>query len=907
MLTIGSFAFTAPWLLLGLAALPVLWMLLRLMPPAPRRVKFPAIRLLFGLTGEETTPQAVPWWILLLRLLLAALIVLVAARPVLNPEAPLQGTGPLVIAIDDGWAAAPRWQDRMDRARGLVDLADREGREIHLVLGAAPPSGELLEPRRLLSPQAAREAIGALEPKPWPVNRTAMTRSVKALTAEGGLSGADVFWLTDGLDGDTVTEFSEALGDLGALNVIVPDRDQGPFLLTPPEPGEPVLTVTVRRATAATPADVAVIAYSDDGRPLARRDAKLAAGETETALTFDMPMELRNATARLGIENQVGAGASVLLDERWRRRPVGIIADIGNREALPLLSEIYFLDRALAPLGEVDRGPAGILLKVPQSILLLPDETVLESEDSARLTDWVEGGGMLIRFAGPRLAAAVDDPLIPVALRSGGRQLSGAMLWSEPARIGAVSDDGPFAGLVPPGDVTVTRQVLAEPSLDLDRKTWMRLADDTPLVTADRRGDGWLVLVHTTANTEWSSLALSGLFVDMLERLTAMGRSVGESADMLTAPMPPYRLLDGFGRLGDPQNSARAIQADSLAETDITAASPPGFYGDRARRVSLNLGDRLPDFAARYDYPGARTESGYDLREETPLAPYLLIAALVLLALDTLITASIRGFGVLRVGLPVLAVVMVLSSAPPPALAQQAEIPEGARFTVLAYILTGDRDVDATSAAGLRGLSEILRQRTAVEAGDPVGVDPRRDELAFYPLLYWPVLDGSAPIDAATADRLNRYMASGGMILFDTRDGHLAGSRIGTTSDVLRRLARSLDIPRIGAVPADHVLTRSFYLMQDFPGRWSGGTLWVEIGGTSNNDGVSPIVVGDADWAAAWAVDDYGRPLYPVGGDDERQREMAYRFGVNLVMYTLTGNYKSDQVHIPSILERLGQ
>ena len=178
MLTIGSFAFTAPWLLLGLAALPVLWMLLRLMPPAPRRVKFPAIRLLFGLTGEETTPQAVPWWILLLRLLLAALIVLVAARPVLNPEAPLQGTGPLVIAIDDGWAAAPRWQDRMDRARGLVDLADREGREIHLVLGAAPPSGGLLEPHRLLSPQAAREAIGALEPKPWPVNRTAMTRSI---------------------------------------------------------------------------------------------------------------------------------------------------------------------------------------------------------------------------------------------------------------------------------------------------------------------------------------------------------------------------------------------------------------------------------------------------------------------------------------------------------------------------------------------------------------------------------------------------------------------------------------------------------------------------------------------------------------------------------------------------------
>jgi hypothetical protein len=85
----------------------------------------------------------------------------------------------------------------------------------------------------------------------------------------------------------------------------------------------------------------------------------------------------------------------------------------------------------------------------------------------------------------------------------------------------------------------------------------------------------------------------------------------------------------------------------------------------------------------------------------------------------------------------------------------------------------------------------------------------------------------------------------------------------------------------------------------------AGGTVWVERSGEHVNDGVSSVVAGSDDWAGAWAVDDAQRPLFAVVPDGERQREQAYRFGVNLVMYVLTGNYKADQVHLPAILERL--
>ena len=165
-------------------------------------------------------------------------------------------------------------------------------------------------------------------------------------------------------------------------------------------------------------------------------------------------------------------------------------------------------------------------------------------------------------------------------------------------------------------------------------------------------------------------------------------------------------------------------------------------------------------------------------------------------------------------------------------------------------------------------------------------------------------------------------MRGGGVLLFDTLSGDTGATRSGQTANkTLIRLTQGLDIPPLERVPSDHVLTRTFYLLQSFPGRYKEADLWIQASGDHGaeqeegapfrrlNDGVSPVLIGGNDWAAACAVSASGRPLYPVGRGyaGERQRELAFRFGVNLVMYVLTGNYKSDQVHVPALLERLGQ
>jgi hypothetical protein len=308
---------------------------------------------------------------------------------------------------------------------------------------------------------------------------------------------------------------------------------------------------------------------------------------------------------------------------------------------------------------------------------------------------------------------------------------------------------------------------------------------------------------------------------------------------------------------------------------------------------------------------GASSMSLTAAPRERPVGPGLVALALALLSVDMLLTLWLRGLldSVLparalpgRAGLLLVAGLLACGGA-------RAESP--ALATHLAYVITGDAQVDATSRAGLMGLSEYVNGRTAAVLGDPIGVVPGRDDLGFFPLLYFPVT-GDANTPPAAISALNDYMHHGGIIVIDLRGGGMdsSGSGAGAAPDTgaaLRRIGRGLDVPRLAPLTSAHVLAHAFYLLQDFPGRYDGDTVWVQQDQDRSNDSVSPVIVGSNDWAAAWAQDDDGNPLYATVPGGARQRTLAYRFGVNLVMYALTGNYKGDQVHVPAILERLGQ
>jgi len=935
MLALGPLAFASPWMLAGLLALPAIWWLLRISPPLPKRVRFPAIRLLVGLVRDEETPAHTPFWLLLLRLSIAALIVFALAEPIWNPAPRIAGQGPLLVVVDNGWASASHWNDRRAAMDGLIAEAGRTDRPV-LVVGTAP--GANASELNFETADDASARARALEPQPIEPDRIALAERLEGAET---LSRGDVqtVWICDGLDYGAATQFAERLSAIAGsagLTLIEPAPGSRALALLPPDERSGEFAPAVIRADANGAREGSVRATADDGAVLSETAFRFEQGETSASAVFDLPLELRNKVARLDISGENSAGAVVLADERWRRRSVGIVSGASAEEAQPLLSDAYYLRRAIAPYAELrdtpaardTRGSIEALLSSPLSVLVLSDIGNLNEADHARVSDWVEKGGVLIRFAGPRLAER-SDGLVPVPLRSGGRALGGALSWSTPQHLAPFEKDSPFFGLDVPQDVTVSRQVLAEPTPDLSSRTWARLSDGTPLVTAAERGEGLVVLFHVPANRDWSNLPISGLFVEMLRRTIALSQSAGgarsDAAD--AAPqrgdlLNPLATLDGFGRLGPPPATATAISVGQFESAERSPRHPPGLYGTAGNPRALNLAMPSLELTPLASLPGLSERRQFEGRAEERLATPALFVALILLVLDTVAALWVTGLfeteRIRRVRFasrftPVLLAAVLLLLPTSDARAQDDAFALKASLdTRLAYVITGNAEIDATSEAGLSGLSRILAMRTAFEPAEPMGVNVATDELSFFPLLYWPMSPEQGDLGPEALARVNAYMKNGGTILFDTRDQDRAvGGMVTPGTATLRRLLGRLDLPPLEPVPSGHVLTKSFYLMNSFPGRWDGGELWVEAASSDaenlSNDGVSTVIVGSNDYAAAWARDAEGRALYPVTPGGERQREMAERFGVNLVMYALTGNYKADQVHVPALLERLGQ
>jgi len=903
MLALGSLAFTSPWLLVALAALPIIWWLLRVTPPAPRRIAFPAIRLLLGLTPREETPARTPLWLILLRMALAALVIVAAAHPLLNPQERLTSTGPILVIVDDGWAAARDWPARQAALADLLAEAEREDRQVVLVTTARTATNEPPPPLAPIRAADARAAVQALQPKPWPVDRQAALERLKASSLADVTSA---FWLSDGVaDGDSQA-LAAYLADRGSLRYLAAEPGQAPLLLAAGDLQANDLGVRLLSLPAPAPRLFQIRASAEDGRLLARQTATIEPGAKGVEVRLPMPSELRNRATRIEIEGDQSAGSVLLVDERWRRRPVGIAAAT-NAGGQPLLSENYYLERALAPFTEIRRGRPTDLLKRELAVLMFSDVGADSPAEEAAVVKWVEAGGLLLRFAGPHLAEQ-SDQLLPVRLRRGGRTIGGALSWEQPTHLAPFAPESPFAGLAVPADVTVSRQVLAEPDLDLAAKTWARLADGTPLVTAEKRGQGWIVLVHTTANASWSNLALSGLFVEMLRRTVAMSQGVAAASE---EALPPIDTLDGLGRLQRAPPTARPISGKQVASAIASPQHPPGFYGTTDAKRALNLSAGIAELKPIESLPPGTIGESFPSGREIDLRPPLLTAALLLALADLLIAYALRGLLRRRLTQSAAALLVAVLGAASAAHADDAFVVQATSELRLAYVRTGNDQVDSVSRAGLIGLTATLNRRTAVETAEPLAVDVEQDELIFFPLLYWPVVSDQAPPSSTAVERINRYLDTGGTILFDTRDGddQTPGSFGGAavSAQRLRRLVGAIKIPPLVPIPPDHVLTKSFYLLHEFPGRWNAGSLWVEPAEDHVNDGVSSVIVGANDWAAAWAVDGQGRPAFAVVPGDEPQREMAMRFGVNLVMYVLTGNYKSDQVHVPAILERLGQ
>lgn len=617
-------AIESPLLLAPLVILPLLWWLMRLTPPPAARVLFPQVKLLKGMEQKAPVPDSAPLWLRLTQLAAVSAFFVGLAGPHINPDAPVAGDGAMVVVVDNDWSVAhPQKHAQREReAARLFEMAEDEGRRIVLVPTAPPADGTALQVVDTTSAATARAAFAGMGPVPWPTDRTAALQALNSQVTLPADETASVVWLSNGLDSDDATAFAQGLAALGALTVQEDPAAAAPVVLVPPGDDVAGLSMRLLRPENGTDAPVTVTALDIHMRPVAQAQGVFTSGATETTVTFNLPDELRADITRLDVEGQDHAAAAALIDDAWRTRPVGRVIARGDA-----VSQAFdFFGAAVKPGSTITTDTLDNLLKKNMAVIILDDILVDEGRTAQALDEWVRDGGTLIRAAGPRLSRGTDN-FLPVALSTDGmRAVGGAMTWEQPLAIMPFAPQSPFYGLDIPANITVSKQVLAQPGPGVDERTLARLSDGTPFVTAEKRGEGEIVMFHTGTALDWSNLSISGLFPAMVQAMVDGSAGV-RGLPPGDAPLPPVSVMDAQGRLQDAGSAVRGLTADAVKNGFAGPQTPPGLYGNDTMRRAHNLGALVAAPALLPAMPEGTVRTAYADSRRQDLSSWFLMAA----------------------------------------------------------------------------------------------------------------------------------------------------------------------------------------------------------------------------------------------------------------------------------------
>jgi hypothetical protein len=649
-LGVGPLTFASPAALLFAAALPPVWWLMRSIPPKPKKEEFAAIRFLFNIKSDDQEPVKMPLWQRMMRISILGLAIAGLAQPQFDPDSALDGKGPIMVVVDNGWASSKNWESRVEQLDKLVDRAERDDRPVIILTTAASEDGKELQYSGKLNAEEARELLSTLESKPWPVDRN---KALDIMENSGeDISGKEmsVVWLSNGLGDEGTLEFVQRLDALGDISVLEDDLDKAARMIAPVpvEDAGDKLRVTVSRVDDTRQETISLTARDEKGRAISQIEIDFDEGETELRGTFDIPVDLRNQLSEVSIDGDNNAGAVVLLDERWRRRPVGLLNTASRDSAQSLLNETNYIESALTPYSDVNSGTVDDLLENPLAVMIMTDSEQVSDEGQEKIDEWIQQGGTLLRFAGPRLASqtksGTEDNLLPVELRPGERVVGGPVSGKDAGKLAPFDKDSPFYGIDWSGDITVEKEVLVQPEVDIDRKTWARLNDGTPLVTAEQRGKGWLVLIHTTADTDWSDLVLSGAFVDMMRVVVSNSQGVIDGPQGFGSDLPAFKVLNAKGELVTPEEAVGKLTSEDIAGCNVGPNTPPGFYGSENIRKAHNLASCVSSLQPITDIPENISRGTYkEAHKQNDLMGPLLTGALAFLLIDLLVLLGQKG------------------------------------------------------------------------------------------------------------------------------------------------------------------------------------------------------------------------------------------------------------------------
>lgn len=897
----SGLTFLNPWFLASLLAIPLLILLLRVIPPPPKYVTLSTARFLEKLTTQKRTSHKTPWWLLLLRALILICVIFAFAHPVVSKTPPLQLNKPVLLIIDNGWASAQNWSKIISKAEAVLRDAKTNNLTVTLGLTAPLPGQDMPLLREQENPATLKTFINGLSAQPWQGEEGKLTSLLdKSLTDD-----MDVVWLSSGVMGKSTAKLYNTVKNYNSLIIYRPDDSLLPVTISNDANNIHETGFIISRVIpAAASQSPTLLEQSQNGNVLYQNTVAFSGNALSTK--FERKADSSEQPYSLKIAGQSTAASVFLLGSVGDKPYVGIASPDDEDSSSSFTDSAYYLTRALKPFAKIITGsPQDILEEKSLSVLILPDVSSLPVAQLDKLKKWIDKGGVLLRFAGPS-TAQIDQLPVAVPMQKGERALGGDLTWENTQNLALFSENSPFYGIELHDNITLKKHILAKPEEAQDKNVWARLEDGIPFITARQQNRGLIIYIHTTADPAWSDLPLTGLYIDILRRILDMAErpaEVFQEAANGNIQLEPSLVLNAKGQLIKPSPLYKGFSAGESGNTEPNSIHPPGLYSYKGKIKTLNLANSLglvePITALGKGHRFAVYQDGI----ERDMKPFLLKLATLLFLLDWVLmmylmrlSDTLRTYwtryrhriSCLLAGLLLLGLSLGLPLSP--AQAQNSDIDLITNIH-LAYFETGDVVLDSKSQNGLVQLQNTLIARTSVEPKGVVAVDAEQDTLLFYPFIYWPFATDFPPLSDKAKEKIQSYINNGGLIIVDfgTPSSVLTGAE---EIEAFLSLMEGINLPPLQQIGPDHTLRRSFYLLDRLYGRYDSENVWASYDPDNIINSVAGLIIGGNDWAGAWA---------------SGTNEFAMRTGINFTMYALTGNYKADQLHLPFILERLGQ
>ena len=895
-----SISFANPYAFWVLFSLPIIFWVIKSLPPSPASFNFSSLYLLRAIKTESIVKNKCPIWLLIFRILLIMFLIIYFAKPFLNHNKVEQAKENYVVYANLGWSTAAQWNKYKNTIKNIMLESEKLNKNFSLVNNFDNQNKNII---KFKSINDLSSYLDKVTPNPWQSQRKNIINELSKINYNNKTRYFYIFSVFDfysdeNFDENILINIQKQFPDLEIINLIDSIK-----VLEKPLVKKENINIIVKRYGALPENTFVITATSFDEQILLKKEYQFKKNENIIYINEKFPISVINQIKKIDILGERHAASTFYFDDFNKKKVIGILSDGKNYKENPLLSPVYYIKKALNKDNKIIINDLANLLLSNVDILIFPDAGTFEEEKSGILDSWINNGGLLIRFAGPKLASSSTRFITSENKIKKIRLLGGQLSWNNDLKIKEFSKDSIFKDLIIPKDVTIKKQLLLNFSEEKNINILASLKDDTPLVSLKEMGRGNILLFHFTANNTWSDIPITPLFEDFLSRACLLHQKKKNSS-LNQVTIKSY--INGFGEIEDTNKIVQFRDSLSLRNSIPSKDIFPGIYENNQLSVALNLSGnlRLNHFENKSSKQIITTNDfSKNLKDISKVFLYLFLGfALLDILASIFIQNDVKFYRFFKNKIKVFSVFtfLILSILPDDLIAN-----DFINYTYLAYVKSIDKNKNESSFRGLQTLSKVLERRTSVLIKGVAGIDIEVDDVYHFPFIYWPMSNDFKNLSSKAKRKIKDYFNTGGVILFD---GYLLLDKQPLNTYKLKKIVsyfKEITSNELVLINKNHTLSKSFYLLNNFPGRWNKKILLVDNSNMNVNDGVSNIILGFNDWASAWALDSNNYPLFPVVPGGEKQRELAYRVGINIVMYSLTGNYKNDQVHSKSILNRL--